>query len=87
MKWYLAFEENYRCKDTVIETIADIHAAGFEITEATVPGNVEMDLMRIGKIPELYYSTNTLQAQKTGESSFLVLYAAVAGSYRCVSGI
>ena len=70
MKWYLAYEENCKCKDAVIETIADIRAAGYEITDAAVPGNVEMDLMRTGKLPPLYYSTNTLEAQKLENHHF-----------------
>ena len=48
-----------------IRTAEDIRKAGFEIIEnATVPGNVEIDLMKAGKLPDIYYSTNTLEAQK-----------------------
>ena len=64
MKWFLAYEQNFKCKNMEIRTIADIKEAGFEIMEATVPGNVEIDFMKAGKLPDLYYSTNTLEAQK-----------------------
>jgi len=70
MKWYLAYEENRKCKDIIIERISDIRAAGYDVVEATVPGNVEMDLMRTGKLPPLYYSTNTLEAQKLENHHF-----------------
>lgn len=37
--------------------------AGWEGVEAVVPGNFELDLMRAGKLPDLYFSENTLLAQ------------------------
>ena len=37
--------------------------AGWEELEAAVPGNFELDLMRAGKLPDLYFSENTLLAQ------------------------
>ena len=37
---------------------------GFEILPASVPGNFELDLMKAGKIEDLYFSTNTLNAQR-----------------------
>ena len=65
MNWSLAYEQNFKCKDMEIRTIDDICNAGFEIIKnASVPGNVEIDLMREGKLPDIYFSTNTLEAQK-----------------------
>jgi len=64
MNWFFAFEENYKCKDSKIQTINDIKNSGFEIIPATVPGNVETDLMKCGKLPDIYYSVNTLEAMK-----------------------
>ena len=37
---------------------------GFEILPASVPGNFELDLMKASKIEDLYFSTNTLNAQR-----------------------
>ncbi len=45
-------------------TIAEIENSGWDIVPAVVPGNFELDLMREGKIEDLYYSTNTLKAQE-----------------------
>lgn len=65
MNWSLAYEQNFKCKNMEIRTAEDIREAGFEIIEnATVPGNVEIDLMKAGKLPDIYFSTNTLEAQK-----------------------
>ncbi len=62
--WNLSYAPNALCKNKKISSIADIENSEFEIIGATVPGNFELDLMREGKIEDLYYSTNTLQAQK-----------------------
>ena len=51
MNWSLAYEENFKCKDMEIHNVDDIKNAGFEIIEnATVPGNVEIDFMKNGKL-------------------------------------
>ena len=63
-KWNLAYAQNNLCKDSSISSIDDIKKSGFEVIPASVPGNFELDLMREGKIEDLYYSTNTLKAQK-----------------------
>lgn len=62
--WKIAYAENYLCKDLKISDISDIKNAEFEIIEAEVPGNFELDLMHAGKLDDLFYSTNTLEAQK-----------------------
>lgn len=62
--WKMAYAPNYLCKDSKISSIADIKKSGFEIINAEVPGNFELDLMREGRLCDLYYSANTLKAQK-----------------------
>jgi beta-mannosidase len=37
---------------------ADLLALGLEATAATVPGNVELDLVRAGRLPEPFYAEN-----------------------------
>ena len=41
----LAIEQNFKCKDMNICTVADIKAAGFDVIDAAVPGNMELDMM------------------------------------------
>lgn len=70
MEWKLAFAHNCDCKFMQIQSIANIQNAGLPIIEATVPGNVEMDLMREGILPDLYFSTNTLEAQNWEDAHY-----------------
>ncbi len=63
-EWKLAYAPNYLCADKGITSIADIMQCGFDVINAQVPGNFEIDLMNAGKLDDLYYSTNTLEAQK-----------------------
>ncbi len=62
--WKLSYAPIALCKNKKISSIAGIENSGFEIIGVAVSGNFELDLMREGKIEDLYYSTNTLQAQK-----------------------
>lgn len=62
--WKLAYAENYLCLDTELKYISDIEKSGFNTIPATVPGNFEIDFMREGILPNIYYSENTLLAQK-----------------------
>ena len=62
--WSLATAPNNVCREMNISCKKDIENAGFEIIHAQVPGNFELDLMREGKIPDLFYSVNTLKAQE-----------------------
>lgn len=64
LKWMLAVEQNFKCFDKELKTIADIENSHFYTCDGTVPGNFELDLMRAGKMDDLFYSTNTLKAQK-----------------------
>lgn len=62
--WSLAAAPNNICREMNVSCKKDIENAGFEIIHAGVPGNFELDLMREGKIPDLFYSVNTLKAQE-----------------------
>lgn len=64
MNWKVAYAPNFECKDKEYKTITAIENSKMPKIEATVPGNFELDLMREGIIPDLYFSTNTLEAQK-----------------------
>ena len=63
-KWKAAYCPHRECGDTDIKCIKDLEKAGFKTISAEVPGNFEIDLMNAGLIEPIYYSTNTLQAQK-----------------------
>lgn len=60
----MAYAPNFLCQGMTIAKIEDIKKSGFEIIDAEVPGNFELDLMRAGKCPDLFFSENTLEAQK-----------------------
>lgn len=45
-------------------TEQEIRAGGYTIVDATVPGCMELDLMRAGMLDDLYYGANILQAQR-----------------------
>lgn len=64
MDWKIAYARHDEYEGKKIATIADVYAAGFEVLPAEVPGNFELDLMREGKLEDLYYSVNTLKAQE-----------------------
>ena len=65
MKWKVAYVPNCEYRGRSIKSIDDINNAGFDVIDASVPGNFELDLMKAGKLKDLYFSTNTLKAQKT----------------------
>lgn len=62
--WKLAYCENRKCEKLEIRSRADIERLGFPVIPARVPGNIETDMMRAGLLPNLFYSDNTLLAQK-----------------------
>lgn len=90
MKWKLAYAHHESCRDVNICSIADVENSGLEIISANVPGNFELDLMREGKIEDLYFSTNTLKAQEL-EDVHLWYYTTVEitnqNQYLCFEGI
>ncbi len=65
MEWKVAYERHNFCKDKEFTTIHDIESSGMPIISATVPGELQLDLMREGVLPDLFFSENTLLAQKT----------------------
>ena len=64
MNWKAAYAHHEECAQVKCSTIAELENSGFDIIPASVPGNLELDLMKAGKIEDLYFSTNTLQALK-----------------------
>ena len=63
-KWKAAYAPHGKCKNMSIKSIEDIEKSGFDIIDAEVPGNFELDLMRAGRLEDLYYSDNTPKAQR-----------------------
>ena len=64
MEWKLAYAPHAACRNIDLRTAADVERSGFPILSATVPGCIETELMKIGELPDLYFSDNTLLAQK-----------------------
>ncbi len=64
MKWKIAYAHHEACKDKQYCTIEQIEKSRMEIVPVNVPGCLELDLMNMGKLKDLYFSTNTLEAQK-----------------------
>ena len=64
MQWKLAFAHHEQVKNKVYSTARELTQSSFDILPATVPGCLEQALMKAGKLKDLYYSTNTLEAQK-----------------------
>lgn len=62
--WKLSYCENRNCQHLVVRSREDIERLGFPVIAAEVPGNFELDMMRAGLLPDLYYSENTLLAQR-----------------------
>lgn len=64
MKWKIAYAHHKDCRNEQYHTIEQIEKSEMEIVPARVPGCLELDLMNAGKMEDLYFSTNTLKAQK-----------------------
>lgn len=62
--WKICYEENSKCQGIEIRTIEQLRTMKFREIEGHVPGNFELDLMAADKLEDLYYSTNTLKAQR-----------------------
>ncbi len=45
-------------KEKAYHTIAEVEADGNEVISATVPGNLELDLFKAGKVEDLFFGTN-----------------------------
>ena len=62
--WHCAVLSNKEARNRTLCTKNDIISSGAEITEATVPGALELELIKRKKLPEdLYFGTNILAAQ------------------------
>ena len=64
MQWKMAYAHHEQARKKQFCAISDIEASGFPILSASVPGCLEQELMKAGELDDLYFSTNTLQAQK-----------------------
>ena len=64
MNWKLTYATQEQCAGQEFHTVAALEAAGFAQLPAAVPGNFELDLMRTGKLPDLFFSDNVWTAQK-----------------------
>lgn len=64
MDWNIAYAHHEVCKEKNPCTIEELKQSEFDIIPACVPGNFELDLMRAGRLEDLYYSTNTQKAQE-----------------------
>lgn len=64
MQWKLAYAHHKETLEKVYRTVSELENAGFDVLTAAIPGCLETELMRAGKMADLYYSTNTLKAQK-----------------------
>ena len=64
LNWKLAFAENRVCKNFNVTTASEIQKMGLTTIDATVPGSFEIDFMRENILPDIYFSTNTLDVQK-----------------------
>ncbi len=62
--WKLLYAANETLAGKEFSTIAELEQSGYPVIPALVPGNFEKDLMRAGKLEDLYFSTNTLKAQQ-----------------------
>ena len=58
--WKLAYAHHDACCGQEFYSIKDLEASGFDVLNATVPGQLEVELMKAGKLPDIYFSTNTL---------------------------
>lgn len=74
MNWRLVCIPHEKWSGKEFSVREELENCGFESIPAQVPGNFELDLMRAGKLPDLYYSTNTLMAQEL-EDRHLWYYA------------
>ena len=64
--WSLAIIPNKTVKQEKIElvTAEDVRNNPYGVIDAVVPGNFELDMMRAGLLPDLYYGDNILKAQE-----------------------
>ena len=64
MQWKIAYAHHKEALEKPCYTVSELERAGFDMLPASVPGCLETELMKVGKLSDLYFSTNTLAAQK-----------------------
>ena len=64
MQWKIAYAHHKEALGKPCCTVYELEKASFDILTAAVPGCLETELMKAGRLSDLYYSTNTLDAQK-----------------------
>lgn len=62
--WKLVYAHHDACCGKEFYSIQELETSGFDILPASVPGQLEVELMKAGKLQDIYFSTNTLQAQE-----------------------
>lgn len=64
--WSVAIIPNKTVVDEIInyKTAAEVLNNPYGVIPAAVPGNFELDMMRAGLLPDLYYADNVLKAQE-----------------------
>lgn len=60
---YIAPHGKVRALDRLPCTGQELARSGFTVLNGTVPGNFELDMMRQGMLPDLFFGENTLRAQ------------------------
>lgn len=61
---YIAPHATVKARGFVARRESDLVGTDFLRVQGEVPGNFELDLMRAGQLPPLFYSTNVMLAQK-----------------------
>ncbi len=64
MQWKMAYAHHEQVQQKQYCTISGLERSGFSVLPASVPGCMEKALMKAGKLDDLYFGTNTLQAQR-----------------------
>ena len=58
MNWKMVYAHHKDCMKGTYNTIETLEKSGFDMISAKVPGSLELDLMREGRLHDLYFSTN-----------------------------
>ena len=61
---YIAPNKEVRAKNFYAYSADELETSGFCKIEGSVPGNFELDMQRAGLLPDLFFGTNPLLAQK-----------------------
>lgn len=90
MQWKLAYAPHSDAAGADLRRISEIEHSGFPCISASVPGNLELDLMKAGTLPDLFFSDNVYESQKL-ETLHVWYYAVLdidnSGQYLHFEGI